>query len=298
MYVYINGDVVHKNEARISPFDHGFLYGLGAFETFRTYDGHPFLLDDHLERLNNSLRAMNIVKSFTRGEVVEMLRRLLEANGLRNAYVRLNVSAGVGDIGLQTSEYDQPTIIMYMKPLLAPSFSKGKIGTVLKTKRNTPEGKERLKSHHYLNNIIGKREIGSRTDVEGIFLNEQGYVAEGIVSNIFWVKNKTVYTPAIQTGILNGVTRQFVIAMLAALKIECQEGFYTLDHLQQADEIFVTNSIQEIVPIYQMDGRIYQGADGVVTSLLQRYYKRFTSFLWTRHELAERIGDERWVQEM
>jgi 4-amino-4-deoxychorismate lyase len=289
MYVYINGDVVHKDEARISPFDHGFLYGLGVFETFRIYDGHPFLLDDHLERLNQSLREMNIVKSFTRGEVMEILRRLLEANGLRNAYVRFNVSAGIGDIGLQTSEYDEPTIIMYMKPFSSPSFAKGKAATVLKTKRNTPEGKKRLKSHHYLNNIIGKREIGSRTDVEGIFLNEQGYVAEGIVSNIFWVKNKTVYTPAIHTGILNGVTRQFVIAMLNVLNIEYEEGFYTLDHLQQADEIFVTNSIQEIVPIYQMDGRAYPGADGIVTSFLQRYYKRFTPFLWTRHELAERI---------
>lgn len=289
MYVYVNGEVVHKDEARISPFDHGFLYGLGVFETFRTYDGHPFLLDDHLERLNHSLREMNIAKSFTRCEVMEILHRLLEANRLQNAYVRLNVSAGIGDIGLQTSEYDQPTVIMYMKPLLAPSFSKGKIGIVLKTRRNTPEGKERLKSHHYLNNIIGKREIGARTDVEGIFLNEQGYVAEGIVSNIFWVKNGTVYTPAIHVGILNGVTRQFVIALLNALKIECQEGFYTLDHLRQADEIFVTNSIQEIVPIYQMDGRAYQGANGPVTSLLQKHYKHFTSFLWTKYELAERM---------
>jgi 4-amino-4-deoxychorismate lyase len=289
MYVYVNGEVVHKDEARISPFDHGFLYGLGVFETFRTYDGHPFLLDDHLERLNHSLREMNIAKSFTRCEVMEILHRLLEANRLKDAYVRLNVSAGIGDIGLQTSEYDQPTVIMYMKPLLAPSFSKGKIGIVLKTRRNTPEGKERLKSHHYLNNIIGKREVGSRTDVEGIFLNEQGYVAEGIVSNIFWVKNGTVYTPAIHVGILNGVTRQFVIALLNALKIECQEGFYTLDHLRQADEIFVTNSIQEIIPIYQMDGRAYQGANGPVTSLLQKHYKHFTSFLWTKYELVERM---------
>lgn len=289
MYVYVDGRVVHKDEARISPFDHGFLYGLGVFETFRTYDGHPFLLDDHLERLNHSLREMNIAKSFTRCEVMEILHRLLEANRLQNAYVRLNVSAGIGDIGLQTSKYDQPTVIMYMKPILAPSFSKGKIGIVLKTRRNTPEGKERLKSHHYLNNIIGKREIGARTDVEGIFLNEQGYVAEGIVSNIFWVKSGTVYTPALHTGILNGVTRQFVIALLNALKIECQEGFYTLDHLRQADEIFVTNSIQEIVPIYQMDDRAYPGADGPVTSLLQKHYKHFTSFLWTKYELAERM---------
>ncbi|SFA49364.1 4-amino-4-deoxychorismate lyase [Parageobacillus thermantarcticus] len=289
MYVYVDGRVVHKDEARISPFDHGFLYGLGVFETFRTYDGHPFLLDDHLERLNHSLREMNIAKSFTRCEVMEILHRLLEANRLQNAYVRLNVSAGIGDIGLQTSKYDQPTVIMYMKPILAPSFSKGKIGIVLKTRRNTPEGKERLKSHHYLNNIIGKREIGARTDVEGIFLNEQGYVAEGIVSNIFWVKSGTVYTPALHTGILNGVTRQFVIALLNALKIECQEGFYTLDHLRQADEIFVTNSIQEIVPIYQMDDRAYPGADGPVTSLLQKHYKHFTSFLWTKYELVERM---------
>jgi 4-amino-4-deoxychorismate lyase len=292
MYVYINGDIVHKDEARISPFDHGFLYGLGVFETFRTYDGHPFLLDDHLERLNDSLQETNIAKVFTRDEVKEILYRLLEVNGLRNAYVRLNVSAGIGDIGLQTAAYGAPTIIMYMKPLSAPSFTKGKVGIILKTRRNTPEGTERLKSHHYLNNMIGKREIGSRADAEGIFLNEQGYVAEGIVSNIFWVKNETVYTPAIRTGILNGVTRQFVLAMLRALNIAYEEGFYPLTHLQQADEIFVTNSIQEIVPIYQIGDRAYPGADGIITSLLQKHYKRFTPFLWTRQELTERIGDQ------
>ncbi|NUK32007.1 aminodeoxychorismate lyase [Parageobacillus sp. VR-IP] len=292
MYIYINGDIAHKDEARISPFDHGFLYGLGVFETFRTYDGHPFLLDDHLERLNGSLREMNIVKVFTRDEVKEILYRLLEVNGLRDAYVRLNVSAGIGDIGLQTAAYGEPTIIMYMKPLSAPSFTKGKVGIILKARRNTPEGTERLKSHHYLNNIIGKRELGSRTDAEGIFLNEQGYVAEGIVSNIFWVKNETVYTPAIRTGILNGVTRQFVLAMLRTLNIAYKEGFYPLTHLKQADEIFVTNSIQEIVPIYQVEGRAYAGADGTITSLLQKHYRRFTPFLWTRHELTERIGDQ------
>ncbi|MBA2876729.1 aminodeoxychorismate lyase [Thermaerobacillus caldiproteolyticus] len=288
MYLYVNGDIVHKDEASISPFDHGFMYGLGVFETFRTYDGHPFLLDDHLARLHDSLWEMNIALTLHRNEVTQIIYQLLEANQLKNAYVRLNVSAGVGDIGLQTGEYNQPTVIVYMKPLMLSS-SIEKVCRILKTRRNSPEGKERLKSHHYLNNVLGKWEIGNDPKLEGIFLNEKGFIAEGIVSNIFWVKNRTVYTPAVGTGILNGVTRQFVIAMLTALQIDCQEGFYSLDELKEADEVFVTNSIQEIVPVGQVDDCFYLGASGPLTKLLKKHYERFTSFLWTRHELTERI---------
>jgi 4-amino-4-deoxychorismate lyase len=293
MYIYVNGDIIPKEEARISPFDHGFMYGLGVFETFRTYDGHSFLLDDHLARLNDSLREMNIALTLNRDDVIKMIDRLLAANQLKNAYIRLNVSAGIGDIGLQTNEYDKPTVIVYMKPL-TPLSTAEKVCTILKTKRNSPEGEKRLKSHHYLNNILGKREIGNHPRIEGIFLNEKGFIAEGIVSNIFWVKNGTVYTPSVETGILNGVTRQFIIAMLSALQIRYEEGFYSLYELEEADEVFLTNSIQEIVSVCQVNDRFYPGARGSITHLLKKHYERFTHFLWTRHELKERIDVKQW----
>lgn len=284
MYVYVNGEIVRKEEARISPFDHGYMYGLGAFETFRTYNGHPFLLDDHLERLNDSLKDMNIGLTLHRHEVMAIVDQLLKVNQFKDAYVRLNVSAGIGDIGLQTDLYTAPTVIVYMKPL--PLLSSGeKVCTILKTKRNSPEGEKRLKSHHYLNNILGKREIGNDPRIEGIFLNEKGFVAEGIVSNIFWVKNGIVYTPSLETGALNGITRQFVLAMLSVLQVRYEEGLYSLDELEKAEEVFLTNSIQEIVPVSRLHDRIYPGERGLVTQLLQKHYQRFTSSLWTRHEL-------------
>lgn len=288
MYLYVNGEIVHREEARISPFDHGFMYGLGAFETFRTYNGHPFLLDDHLARLNNSLAEMNIRLSLQREEVVKIVHQLLQTNGLKDAYVRLNVSAGIGDIGLQTDGYVAPVVIVYMKPLPS-TVSMEKVCTVLKTRRNSPEGKERWKSHHYLNNILGKREIGNDPRVEGIFLNEQGFVTEGIVSNLFWVKDGIVYTPSIDTGALNGITRQFVLSLLTALQIRYEEGLYRLPALEAADELFLTNSIQEIVPVVRLHDRCYVGKEGAVTKKLKKYYERYVTHLWTRHELIERV---------
>ncbi|MFC0296577.1 aminodeoxychorismate lyase [Geobacillus jurassicus] len=289
MYVYINGAVVPSEEARLSAFDHGFLYGLGLFETFRTYGGHPFLLDDHLARLNKGLSELHIKRQFGRTEAMAIIEQLLEANGLRDAYVRFNVSAGVGDLGLPIESYRNPTVIVYMKPLPPPAPPEGKEGVVLGTRRNSPEGIERLKSHHYLNNMIGRWELGSRPHAEGIFLNSDGAVAEGIVSNIFWVKDGIVYTPTPAVGILNGITRQFVMALLNQLHIPVEEGVYPLSHLLQADEAFITNSVQEIVPLHRIGRRIYQGKNGPVTRELQHHYRRFTDTLWTRNELAERM---------
>jgi len=290
MYVYVNGNIVPREEAQISAFDHGFLYGLGLFETFRTYDGHPFLLDDHLARLNLGLSELHIDRQFSRAEAVKIIERLLEANRLRNAYVRFNVSAGMGDLGLSVERYLRPNVIVYMKPLPPSAPQEGKEGIILKTRRNSPEGHERLKSHHYLNNMIGRWELGHRPHAEGIFLNREGAVAEGIVSNIFWVRSGVVYTPSSSVGILNGVTRQFVIALLNELHIPVEEGVYPLSDLYEADEVLITNSLQEIVPLHRIGHRVYLGKNGPVTRALQRHYRCFTETLWTRNELAERMN--------
>lgn len=169
MYIYINGEIIPREKAQISVFDHGFMYGAGLFETFRTYRGHPFLLDSHLGRLNKGLRQLNIDRSFCREETNQIIQRLLNENKLENAYIRFNVSAGIGGIGLQTSSYTEPNVIMYMKSLQTGESLGEKKAEWLRIRRNTPEGDERLKSHHYLNNLLAKREIGEDVQMEGLF---------------------------------------------------------------------------------------------------------------------------------
>jgi 4-amino-4-deoxychorismate lyase len=284
MYIYLNGKIIRQEEAAISPFDHGYMYGLGLFETFRTYNGHPFLLDDHLARLNRGLEELDIKYQCGREDILSILEKLLKANGLQDAYVRLNVSAGTGDVGLQTTPYTEPTVIMYMKPLPS-NGTKEKEGVFLETRRNSPEGNRRLKSHHYLNNILAKKEMGSTPAKEGIFLTKEGYVAEGIVSNLFFVKEGIVYTPSLETGILDGITRQFVLSVLGKLNVTVKEGFFAIQELLESDEIFVTNSIQEIIPIIKIGNHCYPKGDYTLTHRLQTIYNEVCQSLWSKHDL-------------
>ncbi|WP_459503799.1 aminodeoxychorismate lyase [Bacillus sp. C1] len=285
MLIYVNGTYVEANKAKISPYDHGYLYGLGVFETFRIYDGHPFLLDDHYERLMDALSMLQIKWTMTKDDVCYILQELLLRNKLNHAYVRLNVSAGIDEIGLQTEVYEEPSVIVFIKPLAAPSVVVEKEGVILRQVRNTPEGAFRLKSHHYLNNILGKREIGNVVSKEGIFFTKSGHVAEGIVSNLFFVKGRVLYTPSLETGILNGITRAFIIKIAEVLNMQVEEGFFTKDELLSADEVFVTNSVQEIVPLRQIEEKDFLGKEGEVTKNLMRVYEMHREKLWSRNEL-------------
>lgn len=286
MLLYVNGKIVPKEEAFISAFDHGFLYGVGLFETFRIYNGHAFLLEDHIERLNKGLAELLMDRTFTKEEVNGMLSLLLKENGYQNAYIRFNVSAGMGELGLSADSYDEPNVIIYIKPLPPGSNEIAeKRAELLTVRRNSPEGSYRLKSHHFLNNIFAKREIGNKMDVEGIFLTADGDLAEGVVSNLFWVKEKTVYTPSVLTGILNGVTRQFVLEIAKKNGWAIKEGFFKNEELDLADEIFITNSIQEVVGIHHWNGHEYPGRKGEFTQWLHKQYRRYSEKLSSRYEL-------------
>ncbi|MDQ0163390.1 aminodeoxychorismate lyase [Aeribacillus alveayuensis] len=284
MYLYLNGEFVHQKDAFISPFDHGYLYGLGVFETLRVYKGHPFLLDDHLERLRHGLIQLNISYSIDREMAENIINELLQLNNLQDAYVRINISAGEEELGLSANPYVKPTVIFFMKDIHLPK-NQQKEGRFLTIKRNSPEGSFRLKSHHFLNNMLAKREIGPNPKVEGIFLTEEGYVAEGIVSNIFWVHNNIVYTPSINTGILNGITRQFVLECLRKLDIPFIEGFFTPNELLKSDEVFITNSLQEIVPITNIGNHHFLGQAGNVAKQLKDLYEKSRHHLYSRHQL-------------
>lgn len=285
MLIYVNGNYVKDTEAVISPYDHGYLYGVGVFETLRVYAGHCFLFDDHYERLQAALSSLYIQWNMEKETILQILHELLRRNDLQDAYIRLNVSAGIGEVGLQTEPYTSPSVIIFVKPLPVSNTITKKTGVILQLSRNTPEGTLRLKSHHYLNSILGKREVGDDSKKEGLFLTKEGYVAEGVVSNIFFVKRGVLYTPAVETGILNGITRQFIIEIARSLNMQVIEGFFTKEELFESDEVFVTNSIQEIVPLHTIDTVSF--SNNPITLELIHVYRKCRYVLRSKHELIK-----------
>jgi 4-amino-4-deoxychorismate lyase len=274
MHVYVNGTIMPAEKASVSVLDHGFLYGIGLFETVRVYQRRLFLWDDHYARLSSGLLALRIKAPWTAEELADAILRTADANGLEDAYVRLSVTAGPEGVGLAADGYARPSLFIFAKevpPLAEPPRPK-KLQT-LSVPRQTAEGHQRFKSHNYLNNALARLELGAQPDVEGLFLTRDGYVAEGIVSNLFWVTNGRLYTPSTETGILDGVTRRHVLNLARRLGIPAEEGWYRPDALVQADEVFVTNSVQEIVPVSEIDGRPVPTPYGEHTRALRRAYR-------------------------
>lgn len=283
MIIYQNGHYLNEEDVMISPFDHGFLYGMGLFETLRIYDGHPFLLVDHLERLQQGLQEMFIEATIMKEEMANILQQLLIKNGLKHARVRINVSAGVGVVGLPNQPYREPNIMVFISPLQEPSeYVQEKSAVLLQVARNTPETSVRLKSHHYGNNIAAKMEMMNHSEAEGIFLTKEGYVSEAITSNVFWVKQGVLYTPDVNTGILPGITRQLIIRIAEKEGLNVQEGCYHIEELTQAEEVFITNSVQEIVAVNQLiDYACFKGTAGPITNMLFSKYKGYRTQLET-----------------
>jgi 4-amino-4-deoxychorismate lyase len=286
MKVLRNGQVKDREEAVISVFDHGFLYGMGLFETFRTYGGRPWLLEQHAERLGEGCRELGIAYRPDAEKMRDDLRRLLEASGLADAYIRWSVSAGEGAVGLPAGEYGRPEVIVYAKELGPdePATRAPKKLRTLRLRRNTTEnGAGRLKSFHYMNNIVAKRELaraGAPEGTEGLFLDREGHVCEGIVSNVFWLSDGVLYTPSLDTGALPGVTRAYVLRMAALSGVPVREGRYRLEEAAAADEMFLTGSVQEIVPVAELqdeEGRRLRrfGADGAAGPITRVWMERY-----------------------
>ncbi|BAQ09520.1 branched-chain amino acid aminotransferase/4-amino-4-deoxychorismate lyase [Bacillus sp. OxB-1] len=267
MLCWMNGEYQEAAELTISPFDHGFLYGVGFFETFRTYEEHVFLFREHMERLRAALTEFRISMPYGDREILDAVRRLDRDAGDGDGYFRLNVSAGVHDIGLAPSAYETPNVILFRKALSPAVRGTEKQGVWLETPRNRPESDIRQKSHNFLNNVRGRLELPSLKDQEGLFLTADGHVAEGVTSNVFWMKGGELFTPAIETGILPGTTRAFLLRLAEVSDIRVNEGFYPKVTVEAADEVFVSNAVQEIVPLSSVGGIPFPGVSGV-------YYKR------------------------
>nr|WP_251026286.1 aminotransferase class IV [Exiguobacterium sp. J17977] len=229
---------------------------MGLFETFRTFNGIPFLFDLHWERLEKSLAELWIDLPYTKQEIEQAIQDVVRQNGTPNLYVRLNVSAGVAPLGLYDGRYTRPNVTLLVKPLPDSFQPVEKRLEAIPFPRSRPEAAFRLKSHHYMNNILGKRMLVDR-EAEGLFADDEGHVVEGLVSNIFWVEADQLWTTPLATGPLAGVTRRWVMDTF-----EVKERDVTFAELARADEIWLTNSVQQIAPVTDYAGNSYPGKDG------------------------------------
>jgi branched-chain amino acid aminotransferase len=279
--VYIDGKFYLKEEAKISVFDHGFLYGDGVFEGIRAYNGRVFCLDEHLNRLYQSAKYIMLEIPISIKEMEKAILETLRINKLKDAYIRVVVSRGVGDLGLDPRKCQKPSVIIITdKITLYPKefYEKGLEVITVSTRRNIPEAlNPRVKSLNYLNNILAKIEVNNAGLLEGIMLNKEGYVAEATGDNIFIVKNKKLITPPNYAGILEGVTRGVVIKIAEKLKIPVEEKLFTQHDIYIASECFLTGTAAEIIPVVKVDGRtIGDGKPGKITLKLLKEFHLLT----------------------
>lgn len=282
--VYINGKLYPKDEAKISVFDHGLLYGDGVFEGIRCYNGNVFKFSEHIDRLYDSARAISMEIQLTKDELKDAVINTLKANNLKDSYIRLVVTRGVGKLGLNPFNCTKPQIIiitdfiqLYSKEL----YEKGLNAIIVSTIRNHSNAlNPNIKSLNYLNNILAKIECINAGATEGIMLNKDGYVAEGTGDNIFIVKNNEVLTPHASAGILIGITRNVVMELAKEAGMTVREEQLTQNDLYNADECFLTGTAAEIIPVVNLDGRkIASGEPGKVTlSLLKKYQELTTQY--------------------
>ena len=280
--IYLDGKLVDREKAVVSVFDHGLLYGDGVFEGIRSYNGVLFRLDEHLDRLWESAHTLMLTIPLTKAQMQKALIDTLKANKLKDAYIRLVITRGPGDLGLDPRKCAKATVFIIADTIkLYPKeyYEKGlKIATV-PTVRNHPEAlNPQIKSLNYLNNILAKLEATNAGVDEALLLNAQGYVTECTAENIFYVKGTCLTTPAPHVGILKGVTRGAVMEMAdeAGLCV-CEEAF-TRHELYSADEVFLTGTACEIVPVVKIDNRLVkEGKPGPVTLRLMKAFKKGTA---------------------
>ncbi len=280
--VYINGKLYPKNEAKISVFDHGLLYGDGVFEGIRCYNGNVFRFSEHIDRLYDSARAISMEIQLTRDELKDAVINTLNANNLKDSYIRLIVTRGVGKLGLNPFNCSESQIIIitdFIQLYSEELYEKGLSATIVPTIRNHPDAlNPNVKSLNYLNNILAKIECINAGATEGIMLNKDGYVAEGTGDNIFIVKDNEILTPPTTAGILIGITRNVVIELANEAGMTVKEEQLTRDDLYNADECFLTGTAAEIIPVVNLDGRkIASGEPGKVTLRLLKKYQELTT---------------------
>ena len=283
--VNVNGHIADQEHAVVSVFDHGFLYGEGIYETLRTYNGQPFLFDRHVRRLRHSAGMLALDVPLTDAEIEARIHETMNAAGLARAtgleaYIRIMVTRGVGEMSYDTADCPTPSIIVIVKPHVAPAqalFEHGVTVSLVGTIRNHPGTVNPLiKSNNLLNNALAMQEASRRGGFEGVMRNYRGELAECTQSNLFVVKHGAALTPPLDAGLLPGITREFLFEVGHDLKIPVRESVLHDGDLFWADEAFLTSTTREVLPIVHVDERrIGHGVPGPVTlALLSGFRKK------------------------
>jgi len=286
MQIYIDGKWYPKEEAKISVFDHGYLYGDGVFEGIRAYNGRVWKLTEHLDRLYDSAKAIWLNIPISWKEMEEATLETLRRCNLRDGYIRIVVSRGYGDLGLDPRKCPTATVVIIADSIsLFPEqvYTEGMKVISVATRRNPADTlSPQVKSLNYLNGIMAKISAVTLGYPEVVMLNKEGYVCEGTGDNIFMIKKGKIITPAIHLGILPGITRSAVLEMGRELGYEVQEGTFTLYDLYTADEAFLTGTAAEIVPVIEVDNRpIGTGKPGEITWKLIDRFRHLTQTVGT-----------------
>lgn len=279
--IYLNGEFVAEEDAKVSVFDHGLLYGDGIFEGIRAYHGRVFKLEEHIDRLFGGARAIMLQPPVTKQEMQEVVLETLRVNNLKDAYVRLVITRGKGDLGLDPAKCPKPSLICIAAGIqLYPEelYQKGLEVVTVPTRRNNPETvNPQMKSLNYLNNIMAKLEAKLAGVQEALMINNEGYVAEATGDNVFIVLKGKLVTPPTFLGILEGVTRNSVMELARKRNIPVEERVFTRYDVFTADEVFLTGTAAEIIPVTKVDGRVIgDGKPGQMTQTLIADYKELT----------------------
>ncbi|MGC9094967.1 MAG: branched-chain-amino-acid transaminase [Candidatus Bathyarchaeia archaeon] len=279
LLVYIDGEYYPKSKAKISVYDHGLLYGDGVFEGIRAYNGIVFKLKEHIDRLYRSAHTIMLQIPIQKEEMIKIVLETLRRNNLKDAYIRLVVTRGVGDLGLDPRKCQKPTIIVIAdKITLLKTEAKEKgITTMISWVKRDPVDAttHEIKSLNYLNSILAKIEANISGVDEAICLDKNGFVCEGVAENIFIVKERRIFTPPSYTGALPGITAEVIMNLARKLGYEVIEKNITPYELFNADEVFFTGTAAEIVPVREINKRtIGDGKPGPVTKKLMEEFAK------------------------
>lgn len=278
--VYIDDQFYPKSEAKISVYDHGLLYGDGVFEGIRAYNGIVFKLKEHIDRLYRSAHTIMLQIPMTKSEMTKAVLETLKKNNLKDAYIRLVVTRGIGDLGLDPRKCPKPTVVIITEPLLrlhtAEARKRGVTTVIVWVKRDPVDATtHEIKSLNYLNSILGKIEANIAGADEAICLNRAGFVCEGVGENIFMVKEGKIFTPPVSSGALDGITRTVIMRLAEKLGYTVIERNITPNELFNAEEVFFTGTAAEVTPIRKINERVIgKGKPGPVTKqIMEGFYK-------------------------
>jgi len=281
MWIYLNDRFVKEGEAVVSVFDHGFLYGDGVYETIRSYGSRIFMRDLHLARLYRSADAIGLTIPISEHRWPLLLHEAMTRNDVgherTDAYLRITISRGTGDIGLDPALCPTPTVVIMTKPLHPPPPEQYRAGVkliVARTRRNLPSAlSPQIKATNFLNNILAKREAIAAGAFDSILLNWESHLTECTVSNLFFVRAGRLCTPALACGLLDGITRDIVIGLAQEKQIPVDEGHFGIEAIHKADECFITNTSLEVMPVTIVDGQpVGNGTPGLLTQQLHTYF--------------------------